>query len=106
MNKKDLYVGMRVCAAVSSGAYTHNVPGTVIDVQCYMSGFDCLVEFDEFVHGHTGLGWGTVEGKEGHCYWFPARRVKEIVEEIEDNCVANYNMSYDDLMNGIAASKN
>ena len=102
MKKKDLYVGMRVYAATDRGAYCDGIPGTIIDTGCRLSSYDCLVEFDEFVNGHSGLGWGTVEGKKGYCYWFNAEHVEEIVDEVRmDDAVTDCNISYEDLMSGV-----
>lgn len=81
MEKDELYLGMRV-EITDDSSLLYGKSGTIIDLECNHP-YDCLVEFDEYVHGHSGLGWGTIEGKDGHCYWFGADDVTEIVDVVE-----------------------
>ena len=41
----------------------HEIIGTVIFTE---EGNSCLVEFDEYMEGHSGRG----KGKNDHCWWF------------------------------------
>lgn len=99
MKKEELYVGMRV---YNDAGCAHGVPGTIIDVRCLAGDYDCLVEFDRHVDGHSGLGWGTVEGREGCCFWTYARFLEEIPNETVQDC----DFTYDDFIKGIFDDKN
>ena len=93
MNKEDIYEGMRVF--VVNTKPSKDIAGTVIDISCKQANYDCLVEFDEDVGGHDGLGWGSCAGKDGHCVWYDAKDLEEIQEDAPDP--ENYDIGYDDL---------
>ena len=87
---------MRVLVSNRGDERFKDIPGTIIDLNSRGHSFDCLVEFDEYVHGHAGLGWGTVEGKDGHCYWFYFGNLEEI-DVPEETPLEDCHISYDDL---------
>lgn len=96
MKKEDLYVGMRV-RDICSTHCVYDMPGTIISTECLEATYDCLVEFDEDVQGHSGLGWGTVEGRHGHCFWLDAEQLEELKEA--PLTPETYNIDYDSLFN-------
>lgn len=95
MNNDELYIGMRVIAHVGLQK-VDGQRGTIIDLHSRMNSWDCLVEFDEHVGGHSGLGWGKVSGEEGHCYWCMASQLEEVVDDVVINTEA-CSISYDEL---------
>lgn len=101
MNKENLYVGMRVRVKsdynhVVNNMLIANYVGTVIDVDCKWPGnFDALVEFDNCINGHNGLGWGRVTGLNGHCYWAHACVLEQVIEpQVVPECL---DIGYDEL---------
>ncbi len=92
--KSELYVGAYVtCRSIADPDRFNNKWGTIIDLDCTSEhDFDCLVEFDEYVQGHDGLGWGTVIGKKGHCYWFRAGEIDlvDVIREVPEATEITY----------------
>ncbi len=43
---------------------------------------DPLVEFDENINGHDGLGKCSVSGKHGHCWFVPRSCIELIVDDV------------------------
>lgn len=97
MEKGELYIGMPV-KLVNTDSRLFGESGTIIDLRCKKCDYDCLIEFDKYIFGHDGLGWGTIRGKEGHCYWFNAADVEEIIAAVEPTVEA-YGIDYDALFN-------
>lgn len=94
MRKEDGYIGARV--VVGNIDTRKNVDGTIIDDACIHEEYDFLVEFDDYIAGHNGLGWGKSPGKSGHCLWFRAGDLTMIEEEAD--CVdIEISLSFEDL---------
>lgn len=75
------------------GKHLPNYSGTIIDI---VDGAipPILVEFDEFIEGHSGNGLSQVRGKEGHCYFcFSGELIPEDVS-------VNVKFSFDDFIIG------
>lgn len=100
-NKSELYVGMNVIYRGHDSRFW-NTLGTIIDLECSQSpcSFDCLVEFDEDVNGHSGLGWGKVSGKPNRCYWFYAQDIEEVILDSIPAVEMGAALSFDELMSG------
>lgn len=98
MDKRDLYVGMRVVGTVVNPTFSDKY-GIVIDVECQNHSYDALVEFDDDVNGHDGLGWGLVRGKPGHCYWVHDYEIEEDGSRyVRSHMIQEtYDISYDSL---------
>lgn len=95
MEKDEIYVGMRVVYCGTLSRFEDEI-GTIIDSG--VAGYDCLVEFDNNVDGHDGLGWSAVSGKYGHCYWFDAADFEQIIDVAETSIEA-VDIGYDVLFN-------
>lgn len=98
-NKSELYVGMNVIYRGDASRF-QNTLGTIIDLECSVEPWDCLVEFDEDVNGHSGLGWGKVSGKPKHCYWFCAYEIEEVILNSIPAEEMGAALSFDELMSG------
>lgn len=97
-NKSELYVGMDVIYRGEDIRFENKL-GTIIDLECSRN-YDCLVEFDEDVNGHDGLGWGKVSGKQRHCYWFHAQEIEEVILDSIPAEEMGAALSFDELMSG------
>lgn len=100
LNKNDLYIGMSVvCRNKDNKDFSHTL-GTIIALHDMYKRYDCLVEFDTYVGGHDGLGWGETSGKKGHCYWFWASEIEVAVDDASKAIPEAYDITYDMLFNG------
>ena len=98
-NKSELYVGMTVRYCGYDYRF-QNTLGTIIDLECSRDPYDCLVEFDEDVNGHSGLGWGKVVGEPKRCYWFCAQEIEEVILNSIPAEEMGAALSFDELMSG------
>lgn len=56
--------------------------GTIIGFVCDQKYNDPLVEFDENINGHDGLGKCSVSGKHEHCWFVPRSCIELIVDDV------------------------
>jgi hypothetical protein len=83
MRKEDGYIGARVTSIWRPGEKDSDTVGTIIDNTCRHEEYDFLVEFDDDIGGHDGLGWGNHQGKHGHCLWCRAGSLTLIEKEAD-----------------------
>ena len=94
IDTNNIYIGMRVVGASGAPTKFEHIAGTIIDTDCGGRGFAALVEFDEYIDGHDGLGWGEASGKMGHCYWVLDKEIDELPTA---NVPDSYDIEYDNL---------
>ena len=79
----SIKIGDRVFAGKAGKAGIAGTAGTVIGHSVFDG--DPLVEFDENIDGHDGLGkfqTGGRNGKQGHCWYVAEEDLEVITEEL------------------------
>ena len=93
MRIEDIKIGQRIALTKEAEMYCPNrdldfkagARGTIIFIDRNQFFEDLvLIEFDDYINGHDGYHYGSdIEGKDGHCWWFPEENLIRIVKTLK-----------------------